>query len=108
MWPEQQGKMVRSGAKVGAIFVQENCIDHLSYFLLYHYSLTLPHLTYLLRHHFWGHCLELSLKPVVARPLCLFDAIFVLRLSTICTFQNAMKLQKISPYTQSNDVFIFP
>ena len=31
-------------------------------------------------------------------PLCLFDVIFVLRLSTICIFQKAMKLQKTLAY----------
>ena len=73
---------------MGEIFVPENCIDYPS-FLLYYYSQTLPHLILPLRHNFQGHCLELLKSKTCCSesvPLCLFDAIFVLRLSKIYTF----------------------
>ena len=35
--------------------------------LLHHYSQTLPHLILLLRHHFQGHRLELSLKLALVK-----------------------------------------
>ena len=67
--------------------------------LLYHHSQTLPHLISFLRHHFQGYHFELGLTCCSERvPLCLFDAIFVWKISKICTFQEAMKLQKTLAY----------
>ena len=90
---------IESGSKLETKFMSKNCIECLSSVTISLLSNSSP-LDYFSKTSFTGSLFIIEFKTCCIEnvPLWLFDAMFGLRLSKICIFWKAMKLQKPLTY----------